>query len=69
MKQSNRRQSAVPEGTSSVGDLDVGILWPPDIAISFLKAREIGLEIPFSFIESAGLIDGNDGEAVRSTGV
>ncbi len=54
--------------TAKVGDLNVGIVSPPDIAINFLKAREIGLEIPFSFIESASFIYGYDGEAVRSTG-
>ena len=59
---------SVLQKTAEVGDLNVGIVSPPDIAINFLKAREIGLEIPFSFIESAGFIYGYDGEAVRSTG-
>ncbi|WP_282610677.1 ABC transporter substrate binding protein [Pelagibius sp. Alg239-R121] len=59
---------SVLQRTANIGDLDVGIVSPPDIAINFLKAREIGLEIPFSFIESASFIYGYDGEAVRSTG-
>ena len=41
-------------GTSKVGDLKVGIVSPPDIAISFLKSNEIGYDVPFSFVESAG---------------
>lgn len=58
----------VLQGTSDVADLQVGIVSPPDIAINFLKAREIGLEIPFQFIESASYIYGNDGNAVRQSG-
>ena len=58
----------VLQGTADVADLQVGIVSPPDIAINFLKAREIGLEIPFHFIESASFIYGNDGNAVRQSG-
>jgi len=53
---------------SEVGEMYVGIVSPPDIAINFLKSREIGLEIPFNFIESASFIYGYEGEVVRSTG-
>ncbi len=57
----------VLEGTAVVGDLPVGIVSPPDIAINFLRAREIGLEIPFNFIEIASSIYGYDGQAVRQS--
>ena len=39
---------------------------PPDIAISFLKAREIGLRVPFSFFESASFVYDYDGHPVRT---
>jgi putative ABC transport system substrate-binding protein len=48
------------------GDLKVGLVSPPDIAISFLKAREIGLKIPFNFFETASFVYDYDGMAVRS---
>ena len=58
----------VLEGRAKVGDLKVGIVSPPDIAINFLKAREIGLEIPFSFFESASFVYDYDGRIVRNNG-
>ena len=48
------------------GDLKVGIVSPPDISISFLKARQIGMRIPFSFFESASFVYDYAGHAVRS---
>jgi putative ABC transport system substrate-binding protein len=48
-----------------VGDLKVGVVSPPDIAISFRKVREIGLKMPFSFIEGAGFIYDYEGKVVR----
>ena len=48
------------------GDLKVGVVSPPDIAISFMKAREIGLRVPFSFFESASFIYDYDGRPVRT---
>ena len=48
------------------GDLKVGLVSPPDIAISFLKAREIGLRIPFSFFETASFVYDYDGRPVRT---
>ena len=47
--------------------MKVGVPNPPDIAINFQKAREIGLRIPFSFFESASFIYGPDGKTVRGT--
>lgn len=49
------------------GDMPVGIVSPPDIAINFRKAREIGLEIPFNFLESATYVYGYDGQVVRNS--
>lgn len=51
-----------------VGDLKVGVVSPPDIAINFRKAREIGLEIPFSFLESASFVYDYEGRTVRNNG-
>ena len=49
------------------GEMPVGIVSPPDIAINFRKAREIGLEIPFNFLESATYVYGYDGQVVRNS--
>ena len=48
------------------GDLRVGLVSPPDIAISFMKAREIGLRVPFAFFESASFVYDYDGKPVRT---
>ena len=58
----------VIQGRSQAGELPVGIVSPPDIAINFLRAREIEFDIPFSFFESASTIYDNDGILVRSNG-
>lgn len=58
----------VLEGRAKIGELKVGIVSPPDIAINFRKAREIALEIPFSFFESASDIYDYEGRKVRSNG-
>jgi ABC-type uncharacterized transport system substrate-binding protein len=57
----------VLSGKAKAGDLKVGLVSPPDIAISFLKAREIGMRVPFSFFESASFVYDYDGKAVRTT--
>jgi putative ABC transport system substrate-binding protein len=53
-------------GRIKPGDLKVGLVSPPDIAISFLKAREIGLRVPFQFYETASFIYDYEGKAVRT---
>ena len=53
-------------GKMNAGDLKVGLVSPPDIAISFLKAREIGMKVPFSFFESASFVYDYDGRPVRT---
>ena len=47
------------------GEMVVGVIKPPDIAISLVKVRELGLRIPVSIYESATLIYGWDGKRVR----
>ena len=58
----------VLEKKVEVGDLEVGIVSPPDIAINFRKAREIGLKIPFQFLESATFVYDYRGQTVRRNG-
>jgi len=53
-------------GTARPGELAVGIVSPPDISISFLKARQIGMKVPFDFFESASFIYDYNGRPVRS---
>jgi putative ABC transport system substrate-binding protein len=48
------------------GALKVGIVSPPDVAISFLKAREIGMRVPFNFFEIAGFVYNYEGKPVRT---
>ena len=55
----------VLSGLKRAGDLPVGIVSPPDIAINFRKAREIGLVIPFNFFEAATYVYDVDGQVVR----
>ncbi len=49
-------------------NMPVGVVAPPDLAISFLKARQVGLKIPYSFFETAGYIYDHRGRAVRLAG-
>ncbi|MEZ5933995.1 MAG: ABC transporter substrate binding protein [Alphaproteobacteria bacterium] len=55
-------------GKTKAGDLKVGIVSPPDIAINFRRARAIGVEVPFSFFESANYVYDYEGNAVRLRG-
>ncbi|MGI9417011.1 MAG: ABC transporter substrate-binding protein [Geminicoccaceae bacterium] len=55
-------------GNAEAGDLKVGIVSPPDIAINFRRARSIGVEVPFSFFESANYVYDYEGKAVRLRG-
>jgi putative ABC transport system substrate-binding protein len=50
------------------GELPVGVVTPPDVAINFRVARKIGLKIPFSFFESAAFIYDYDGRLARAFG-
>lgn len=53
-------------GKVRAGDVKVGVVSPPDIAISFLKAREIGLKVPFPFFENASFVYDYEGRPVRT---
>lgn len=56
------------ENNVKPGDLEVGLVSPPDIAINFKKAKEIGLTVPFSFFESASTVYDYQGKVVRYKG-
>jgi putative ABC transport system substrate-binding protein len=58
----------VLSGRARAGELKVGVVSPPDIAINFRKARQIGLEIPLSFFESATFIYDYEGRVIRDAG-
>jgi len=55
-------------GETRAGDLKVGIVSPPDIAINFRRAQQIALDVPFSFFESANYVYDNNGRPVRRGG-
>ena len=53
---------------SEAGELPVGVVMPPDISINFQRVRQIGLKIPFGFLESASFIYDYQGRLVREQG-
>jgi putative tryptophan/tyrosine transport system substrate-binding protein len=55
-------------GRARASELKVGVVSPPDIAISFRKVRDIGMTIPLSMFEAAGTIYDYEGKAVRVDG-
>ncbi|WP_420564827.1 ABC transporter substrate binding protein [Thalassobaculum sp.] len=59
--------SILTEGVDP-GSLPVGVVTPPDLAINFRVARQIGLRIPFRFMEAATFIYNYDGRQVRAFG-
>jgi len=59
---------SILRGEARAGDLRVGVVTPPDLAINFKVAKKIGLKIPFSFFESAAFIYDQQGSIVRSFG-
>lgn len=56
------------KGNIHPGDLPVGIVTPPDIAINFRTAKRIGYSIPFEIFENAGFIYGYNGEVLKKFG-
>lgn len=60
--------SDVLTGRSRIGDLKVGVVSPPDIAINFRKLRQIGATVPLPIFSAAGTIYDYDGRLVRSEG-
>lgn len=59
--------SILTEGVSP-GTFPVGVVTPPDLAINFRVARQIGLRIPFRFMEAATFVYNYDGRRVRAFG-
>lgn len=59
----------VIRGRVRAGELSVGVVTPPDIAISFRKVRDIGMTVPLSFFEAASTIYDYDGKPVRIDGL
>lgn len=55
-------------GEVKPGDLPVGHISPPDIAISFEQARRIEQQIPFVLMEMASDVYGMNGDVIRSKG-
>lgn len=55
-------------GQAKAGELKVGLISPPDIAINFHVARKIGLKIPFDLFESASFIYNYEGKTARAFG-
>jgi ABC-type uncharacterized transport system substrate-binding protein len=72
-RRSNARLAAnyaidILKGIKKTGDLEVGIVTPPDLAIQFNVARKIGLKVPFFFYESASFVYDYDGKRIISFG-
>lgn len=55
-------------GRARPGDLDVGLVMPPDIAIDMSKAKALGLAVPFRLFEAASVIYDYEGRLVRLNG-
>jgi putative ABC transport system substrate-binding protein len=60
--------AAILDGRARPGELKVGVVEPPDIAINFAKARAAGLRIPFAFFELAAFVYDAAGRAARLNG-
>ncbi|PSW05694.1 ABC transporter substrate-binding protein [Photobacterium lipolyticum] len=55
-------------GKVKPGELPVGHISPPDIAVSFEQAQRIGQQIPFVLMEMASDVYGTNGSVIRSKG-
>ena len=55
-------------GRARIGELKVGVVSPPDIAIDFRRAREIGFKVPFGFFERASTVYDPTGRLTRQSG-
>lgn len=56
------------KGNILPGELPVGIVTPPDIAINFRTAKRIGFTFPFQLFENARFIYGYEGEVLKNFG-
>ena len=59
---------AILDKRAKPGELKVGIVEPPDIAINFKKARVAGLKIPYAFFELAWYVYDAEGKPARVMG-
>lgn len=59
---------AILDKRAKPGELKVGVVEPPDIAINFKKARAAGLRIPYAFFELATYVYDADGKPARVMG-
>jgi putative ABC transport system substrate-binding protein len=71
--QSNARLAAayafsILDRRTTPGELRVGVVEPPDIAVNFLKTRQQNLKVPFGFFELAGFVYDAKGAPVRLDG-
>jgi putative ABC transport system substrate-binding protein len=55
-------------GEQRAGDLPVGLVSPPEIAINFRRARQTGLQLPLSFFEKAATVYNSQANLVRWRG-
>ncbi len=60
--------AAILDKRAKPGELKVGIVEPPDIAINFRKARASGLKIPYAFFELATYVYDAEGKPARVMG-
>jgi putative ABC transport system substrate-binding protein len=60
--------AAILDRRAKPGELKVGIVEPPDIAINFRKARLAGLKIPYAFFELANYVYDAEGKPARVMG-
>ncbi|MCB1741899.1 MAG: hypothetical protein KDK91_16105, partial [Gammaproteobacteria bacterium] len=60
--------SRILRGEVRPGELKLGVVTPPDIAINFGVANRLDLRMPFRFLESASFVYGYDYEPLRSFG-
>jgi putative ABC transport system substrate-binding protein len=59
----------VLSGRVEVGRLAVGVISPPDIAVSFRRLRATGTALPLALFEAAGTLYDYENRAVRTNGV
>lgn len=59
---------SILKGETTAGELPVGLISPPDIAISFEQAQRINQQIPFVLMEMASDVYDTDGKVIRSEG-
>lgn len=59
----------VLSGRVDAGRLAVGVVSPPDIAVSFRRLRAIGATLPLALFEAAGTVYDDESRLARSNGV